>query len=710
LKTTIHNDDVSVKDKKSKRVSFNFEPVSEQTQQEISQIRENGISLLSFSVLFAHMRKGGSVSLNAPGKTDQEKTQDAAKEQQTNAAKFSLGSHITTPNSNEAGFNTNSVVDSSKPVFSFGPPKGLANKEINTQSGSESTKDSKTTFSLQSVPQVSEPSTTAASEKPSLFSLPTSTKPEESASSSKPVFSFGNGNAVKDPAAGSKDEEKVPEAQKSGTTFGITNSEQASKQPPVFSFSSQGTKPSSAPTFTFGSSQEVSGASSDKNSQLETSKQNSAVIIGANQISSTATPFSLPGASNVTKPQVPMPIFKTAQKADDKPSASGLSTSSALTPSGGISDNKPTFSFGSSMSDKKPNETPKFSFSGPSVTNKDEPKVDAKPVFSFGVISTEKKDESQAGVKPAFSFGSTNEVKPGEPQSSVKPVFSFGSLNGAKKDEQPAGTKPVFSFGSSTEVKKDEPKAFSFGSSNVAKPNEPTVENKSMFSFGTTNLAKNVEAKADPKPLFSFGTTASKTDEPKPSFSFGAPVVSEEKKAETKSTFSFGVPTSQKKEEPKALFSFGSSAPEKKEETKQAFSFGTTTTNTPGSASQGFAFSSTKTGTGFGASTQVSGSGASFGFGSAPQPTSFSSTNVADKPQVTPFVFGATSTPSNGTQSSSVFAFGTNANSSNPPPVSSFGGASQPSTSFSFGSQAPASSVSETIRLSFYLFFPNDAL
>ncbi|XP_030838604.1 nuclear pore complex protein Nup153 [Strongylocentrotus purpuratus] len=318
------------------------------------------------------------------------------------------------------------------------------------------------------------------------------------------------------------------------------------------------------------------------------------------------------------------------------------------------------------------------------VTKGDGPS--AKKAFSFGAAAptsggTSEKKTDGAAAGPGLSFGSSSSTKE-TTLNAEPPAFQFGAgaaaFGGAKttdSTDKPPESKPAFSFGSTA--------------TSIANSSAPTSSSTTpSFNFGSSSASKPDSAKAlntDSKPGFSFGSSAP-SQVAGSGLSFGAKP--QEPAATSANAFTFGqTPVAPEKAATAAApasFNFGAApAPAKtKEEPAKGFTFGSQNPNSNQGGS-GFSFGTPAASSAAPAQTTTA---PSFNFGNANKAPAAPSTGG--------YNFGATPNSNaqfTGSSTTSGFGgFGSNRSSTNPSPA--FGAppaASQPPSSFSFGSTAP---------------------
>ena len=415
-----------------------------------------------------------------------------------------------------------------------------------------------------------------------------------------------------------------------------------------------------------------------------------------------------PVAKSLTFASTTAPKISLLDSKSDEPVAPKFSFGATATKESS-SESKPPPAFLFGASDTKPTETtseaPKFSFGASDATEKTTQKASVPaeaPKFSFGapqtapkadIVTKDTKSVDQSKT-PAFSFGQPdNQTKLSDTNPSggatPNPSFSFGSkpteTTGVPKL---ASETPQFSFGA-IEKKETSTPSFSFGASQTPPQplSQPTTsksgdQSAPTFSFGQTETKKTDQTAP---PSFSFGATTAATSEPKaqpastPStFSFGNTVQSEQ----NKSGFSFGAPQNENKLSGTSTFSFGSQSTQQStvtpsDQTKPSFSFGNTEKK-----SDTFSFGAPQN------QAQPTG-GFSFGSGKSEtkpsmfQPTPPTNQNSSNQSSI----FGAASTTTTAPTSGGIFGNVQNKNTASSKEGFNFGGKTNVSNSFNFGSQ-----------------------
>lgn len=458
-------------------------------------------------------------------------------------------------------------------------------------------------------------------------------KPQFSFSAATPSSStplFGTKSLEPKPDLfGKQEATKTEEASQKETTPKPAFTLSADKPASSFSFggasSTELSKPSSQPTFNFGSKSTEAGDSSNETTKAaggslfssfgakplasSETKKSTSTTESANKASTFS--FGAPSASSASKDQASstLSLFGSAAKTATTPLFGAKPEDKSKAP-----DSKPSL-FGAS-SDLSAPKMPSFSFT------QDSTKTSPAPAFTFGQAAKESASTPSASEKketPSFLFGAA------APASDKKEAsFLFGNV---KPDSAAVTPKPSL-FGASS----DSAKPFSFGASTTT-PADASDKAKTLGQFGATSSSplatglkpatslSNIPTASSllkPATTSAFGLSKSSTPQPeapKPTFNFGANTL-----ADPASIFGGGGANT-----PAPAFNFSVGSVNGDLTPVPAPSFSQATTQKPG----GFSFSNKAMG-GFsgGSNTSLSGGFGGFGAPSQNEPNAVGSAGI----------------------------------------------------------------------------------
>lgn len=249
-------------------------------------------------------------------------------------------------------------------------------------------------------------------------------------------------------------------------------------------------------------------------------------------------------------------------KDENKPTAFSFNPppSNALSSDIERKDEKPSFSFNASTKKSGLEEKPSL-FTPSSANDSTKTKVSSTPAFTFG-SSSKVQDIKEPSSTSGFSFG----------QSVSVPKLNFGLQASAEKKQPPNSSVALTSgsklnFGAKPQPLTTEKEEISRGSLPLtnSSENDKKGDSKTTFSFGTTS-AINPEVPAS-KPQFNFSPgTSSDSTAPKLAFGAGSTDVSAAANGSSKpaTTFNFGVASTSintpkdAETKPATTFNFGS--------------------------------------------------------------------------------------------------------------------------------------------------------